>query len=98
MVHSVKKALKDFGDKVGAEEKAKIEAAIAEAEVAIKSGDKDAIEAKTQTLAEASHKLSEQMYAKDGGQPGGQAGPDAGRGHGGNDDVVDAEFEEVKDK
>ena len=98
MVHSVKKALKDFGDKVGAEEKTKIEAAIAEAEVAIKSGDKDAIEAKTQILAEASHKLSEQMYAKDGGQPGGQPGPDAARGHGGNDDVVDAEFEEVKDK
>ncbi len=98
MVHSVKKALKDFGDKVGAEEKAKIETAIVACEAAIKSGDKDAIEAKTQILAEASHKLSEQMYAKDGGQPGGQPGPDAGHGHGGNDDVVDAEFEEVKDK
>jgi molecular chaperone DnaK len=100
MVHSVKKALKDFGDKVDADEKAKIEAAITETEAAIKSGDKADIEAKTQTLAEASHKLSEQMYAKDqasGGNPGGDAGGDAGAGKK-DDDVVDAEFEEVKDK
>ncbi|OYY93845.1 MAG: molecular chaperone DnaK [Hydrogenophilales bacterium 28-61-23] len=97
MVHSVKKALKDFGDKVGADEKAKIEAAITECEAAIKSGDKADIEAKTQTLAEASHKLSEQMYAKDQGAAGGEAGPDAGGGKK-DDDVVDAEFEEVKDK
>jgi molecular chaperone DnaK len=99
MVHSVKKALKDYGDKVNDEEKAKIETAITEAEAAIKSGDKDEIEAKTQVLAEASHKLAEQMYAKDqaaGGQPGaGEAGAGAGKK---DDDVVDAEFEEVKDK
>jgi molecular chaperone DnaK len=98
MVHSVKKALKDFGDKVGADEKAKIEAAITDCEAAIKSGDKADIEAKTQTLAEASHKLSEQMYAKDqaaGG--GGEPGADAGAGKK-DDDVVDAEFEEVKEK
>jgi molecular chaperone DnaK len=101
MVHSVKKALKDFGDKVGADEKAKIEAAINDCEAAIKSGDKEEIEAKTQTLAEASHKLSEQMYAKDqaasGGNPGGEPGADAGAGKK-DDDVVDAEFEEVKEK
>jgi len=101
MVHSVKKALKDYGDKVNAEEKAKIEAAISEAEAAIKSGDKADIEAKTQVLAEASHKLAEQMYAKDqgagGGEPGGQPGAEAGAGKK-DDDVVDAEFEEVKDK
>ena len=100
MVHSVKKALKDFGDKVGEDEKAKIEAAITECEAAIKSGDKADIEAKTQVLAEASHKLSEQMYAKDqaasGGNPGGDAGGDAGGKK--DDDVVDAEFEEVKEK
>ncbi len=100
MVHSVKKALKDFGDKVGADDKAKIEAAITETEAAIKEGDKETIEAKTQALAEASHKLSEQMYAKDqaasGGNPGGDAGGDAGGKK--DDDVVDAEFEEVKDK
>jgi len=99
MVHSVKKALKDYGDKVSADEKAKIEAAITETEAAIKSGDKADIEAKTQTLAEASHKLAEQMYAKDQGEGGGQPGGDAGGGAGKkDDDVVDAEFEEVKDK
>jgi molecular chaperone DnaK len=97
MVHSVKKALKDFGDKVGADEKAKIEAAITETEAAIKSGDKADIEAKTQTLAEASHKLSEQMYAKEQAAAGGEAGHDAASGKK-DDDVVDAEFEEVKDK
>jgi molecular chaperone DnaK len=97
MVHSVKKALKDFGDKVSADEKAKIEAAIAETEAAIKSGDKADIEAKTQTLAEASHKLSEQVYAKDQAAAGDAAGHDAAGGKT-DDDVVDAEFEEVKDK
>jgi molecular chaperone DnaK len=96
MVHSVKKALKDFGDKVGADEKAKIEAAITETEAAIKSGDKADIEAKTQTLAEASHKLSEQMYAKEQAA-GGEPAADTGAGKK-DDDVVDAEFEEVKDK
>jgi len=96
MVHSVKKALKDFGDKVGADEKAKIEAAINDCEAAIKSGDKEEIEAKTQTLAEASHKLSEQMYAKDQAAAG-EPGADAGAGKK-DDDVVDAEFEEVKEK
>jgi molecular chaperone DnaK len=96
MVHSVKKALKDYGDKVSDDEKAKIEAAITEAEAAIKSGDKDSIEAKTQTLAEASHKLAEQMYAKDQAASGGQPAGDAGGKK--DDDVVDAEFEEVKEK
>jgi molecular chaperone DnaK len=97
MVHSVKKALKDFGDKVSADDKTKIEAAITDCEAAIKAGDKAEIEAKTQTLAEASHKLSEQMYAKDQAAAGEQPGADAGAGKK-DDDVVDAEFEEVKDK
>jgi molecular chaperone DnaK len=97
MVHSVKKALKDFGDKVSEEEKTKIEAAITEAEAAIKSGDKAEIDAKTQVLAEASHKLSEQMYAKEQGAAGGAEGAEAGAKKA-DDDVVDAEFEEVKDK
>jgi molecular chaperone DnaK len=96
MVHSVKKALKDYGDKVSTDEKAKIEAAIEACEAAIKSGDKEDIDAKTQALGEASHKLAEQMYAKEQGgaeaQPGTQAGGKK------DDDVVDAEFEEVKDK
>jgi molecular chaperone DnaK len=97
MVHSTKKALKDYGDKVTADEKTKIEEAITACEAAIKSGDKDEIDAKTQALAEASHKLAEHMYAQQGDQSGAEAGGAAG-GAKPEDDVVDAEFEEVKDK
>ncbi len=97
MVHSVKKALKDYGDKVTADEKGKIEAAIAACEASIKAGDKEDIEAKTQALAEASHKLAEQMYAKEQADAGAAGGASAGAGKK-DDDVVDAEFEEVKDK
>ncbi len=98
MVHSVKKSLADYGDKIDADEKAHIEAALKEAEDAMKDGDKDKIEAKTKALAEASHKLAEKMYA--GAQPEqGQAHPGAGAEGGHKEDdgnVVDAEFEEVK--
>ncbi|MCP5277135.1 MAG: molecular chaperone DnaK [Thiobacillus sp.] len=97
MVHSVRKALKDYGDKVTDEEKTRIEAAITDCEAAIKSGDKAEIEAKTQVLAEASHKLAEQMYAKEQGGAEGAAGAESGAKKA-DDDVVDAEFEEVKDK
>jgi len=97
MIHSVKKAIKDYGDKVGEDEKARIENAIKECEDAIRGADKDVIEAKTQALAEASHKLAEQMYGQSGGQPGAQPDGQAGGGRK-DDDVVDAEFEEVKDK
>jgi molecular chaperone DnaK len=100
MIHSVKKSLADYGDKVSADEKAAIEAALKEAEDAVREGDKDAIEAKTNALATASHKLAEHMYqaeqAKGGAQAGGaSSGADAGTA---DDNVVDAEFEEVKDK
>ncbi len=98
MIHSVNKALKEHGDKVGEDEKAKIEAAVKEAEEAIRGSDKEAIEAKTQALAEASHKLAEQMYGQQGGAEAG-AQPGAGAAGGkADEDVVDAEFEEVKDK
>ncbi|MDP3482054.1 MAG: molecular chaperone DnaK [Sulfuricella sp.] len=93
MVHSVKKSLVDYGDKISADEKAAIEAALKEAEEALKGNDKDTIEAKTKALGEASHKLAEKMYA-------GQAQPEAGGPEAGkieaDDNVVDAEFEEVK--
>ena len=96
MVHSVKKSLGEFGDKIGADDKAKIEAALKDAEEALKSNDKDTIEAKTKALTEASHKLAEQMYAKEQGEAG--AGASAqGAGQKAEEDVVDAEFEEVKD-
>jgi molecular chaperone DnaK len=103
MIHSVKKALAEHGDKVGADEKAKIEAAVKDAEEAIKGNDKDKIQSRTQALAEASQKLGEAVYAQQaGGQPHegtDAAGGTAGSGSQSNDnDVVDAEFTEVKDK
>ncbi len=103
MVHSVKKALAEHGDKMEAEEKARIESAVKEAEEAIKGSDKAAMEAKTQALAMASQKLGEKIYAQQA-PGGGEAGPQGGgASHGGegkkdDGDVVDAEFTEVKDK
>ncbi len=97
MIHSVKKSLAEHGDKVSAEEKAAIETALKECEEAVHEGDKETIEAKTNALATASHKLAEQIYkteqaeAQPGEAPGGGAGA-------ADDNVVDAEFEEVKDK
>jgi molecular chaperone DnaK len=101
MVHSVKKSLGEYGDKLDAGEKEKIEAAIKDAEEAIKSNDKDAIEAKNQTLMEASQKLGEKMYADaQAAQAAGGGAAGAAQDGGGDkpDDanVVDAEFEEVK--
>ena len=96
MIHSVKKSLTEHGDKVSADEKAAIETALQECEDAVREGDKDIIEAKTNALATASHKLAEQMYKEDQAQqPGAAAG---GGSHAADDNVVDAEFEEVKDK
>ncbi len=102
MIHSVKKTLAEHSDKVDAGEKGKIEAALKDLEETIKGDDKEAIEAKTQALAQASHRLAEQMYKEQqaqagAAQPGGEAPKaDAGKKDDGN--VVDAEFEEVKDK
>ena len=97
LVHSVKKSLAEYGDKISADEKTKIEAALKEAEEALKSDNKEAIDAKSQALATASHKLAEQMYAKEPAAGGGEPKADAGaKKDDGN--VVDAEYEEVKDK
>ena len=96
LIHSVKKSLTDYGDKLPADEKAKIEAALKEAEEAIKGDDKAAIDAKSEALATASQKLGEMMYAQ--AQAEGQA--NAGAAENGakkDDDIVDADFEEVKD-
>ena len=94
MVHTVKKALSEHGDKVGDDEKSKIEAAIKEAEEAIKGSDKDAIEAKTQALAMASQKLGEMLYSQNQAEAGAaNGGSSAGAAPGGkkaDGDVVDA--------
>jgi len=99
LVHTVKKSLAELGDKVSTDEKSKIEAAIKDVEEAIKSDDQAAIESKTQHLAMVSQKIGEQAYAQSQGGPG--PGASGGGGEGGKKaegDVVDAEFEEVKEK
>ena len=94
MIHATEKSIKDLGDKVDAAEKATAESAIADLKVAIEGNDKDAIEAKTQALTEAAGKIAEKAYAeKAGDQPGAEATGEAAA----DDDVVDAEFEEVKE-
>jgi molecular chaperone DnaK len=108
LVHSIKKSLAEYGDKVDASEKEKIEAAVKDLEGVTKSDDKAVIEAKTQALAQASQKLGEKIYADmqaknaQGASPGAEPQPAAGAGASqpaeeeGN--VVDAEYTEVKDK
>ena len=104
LIHQVKKSLAELGDKVGADEKSKIEAAAKELEEAIKGDDKARIEAKTEALAKVAQKLGERMYAEAqgaagasqaGAQPGAQAGAEGKKA---DENVVDAEFTEVKDK
>jgi molecular chaperone DnaK len=101
LVHSVKKSLTEYGDKVGADEKAKIEAAVKEAEELLKQKDaaKDALEAKSESLAKASQKLGEIMYAQAQAAAGAAPGGDAeGAPKEGEEKVVDAEYTEVKDR
>jgi len=98
MVHSVKKSLEEHGDKISADEKAKIEEAIKEAEAALKTEDQAAIESKTENLMKASQKLGEKVYADAQAAAAGAAAggaPSAG-GAAKADDVVDADFKEVK--
>jgi molecular chaperone DnaK len=114
LIHSVEKTVKDLGDKVDAGERAKVESAISDLRTALKSDDKGVIEKKTEALAQASASIAQKAYAStQGGPQGASAGPGAagaggggagggagasGGGKAGQDDVVDAEFEEVKDK
>ena len=97
MVHTVQKTLSEAGDKVDASDKESIEKAITELQAVLTSEDVADIQAKTNTLMEASHKLAEQMYQaeSDNGSADASTG---GEGAPGGDDVVDAEFEEVKEK
>lgn len=92
LIHSAEKALKDHGDKVSGADKSIIETAIADAKTALAGEDVEAIKAKTNALAEAQMKLGEAMYKEQGA---GEGAP--GAEHKADDDVVDADFEEVKD-
>ncbi len=98
LAHATRKTLEEAGDKATAEEKAAIEAALAEVDEALKGDDKDAIEAATKKLTDASTTLAQKLYAEqaqDAGAAGADAGADDSAAAG--EDVVDAEFEEVKD-
>jgi molecular chaperone DnaK len=108
MIHAVERSLKDLGEKVDAAERGQVESAISDLRTALKSDDRNVIEKKTEALAQASAGIAQRAYAA------GQAGPEAAaggaqasgptggaggqQGKAGRDDVVDAEFEEVKDK
>ena len=98
MIHAAQKTMHELGDKVQADEKSKIEAAIAELKKAMEHDDKAAIESKTEALTEVSGKLAERLYAQSG-EAAGPAEAEATPASGAKgDDVVDAEFEEVKDE
>jgi molecular chaperone DnaK len=95
LVHQTEKSLKEYGDKVAANDRSAIENALSDLKEALKGEDAGAIQAKAQSLAQVSMKLGEAMYAaqQQGGQPGGSPGGDGGK----KEDVVDAEFTEVDD-
>ncbi len=99
MIHATEKSIKDLGDKVGADEKSQAEAAIAELKAAFEIDDKDAIEAKSTALTEIASKIAEKAYAAQA-EAEGASGADASADDASakQDDVVDAEFEEVNDK
>ncbi|WP_219269325.1 molecular chaperone DnaK [Pseudomonas sp. Xaverov 259] len=96
LVHSTRKMISEAGDKVTAEEKTAIEAALVALEAAVKGDDKAAIEAKVEELSKVSAPVAQKMYAEQG-QPAEGAAPHA-EPEAKHDDVVDAEFEEVKDQ
>jgi len=103
----VGKTLQDLGEKVDGGERAKIESAISDLRSALKTEDKAVIEKKTEALAQASAAVAQRAYANTqgaagaagaGAAEGGPSSDGASKGPAGREDVVDAEFEEVKDK
>jgi molecular chaperone DnaK len=105
LVHSVRKSLAEYGEKVGGEERARIESALNDAETTLKDKEasKEALQAKSEALMTASQKLGEAMYAQQQAQGGATGGSAPGEGggadaKGGDEKVVDAEYTEVKDR
>ncbi len=100
MIHAVNKSIEDLGDQVDADEKVKVEAAIEELKGVLQGDDLEQIEAKTKALTEASAKIAEKAYADksaaEGAEGAAEAAQESATGDS-NDNVVDAEFEEVKD-
>jgi molecular chaperone DnaK len=103
LVYQTEKSIKDLGEKVDASVKSDVESKIGELKEAMKTENTEEIKRLSDELMQASHKLAEAMYQQASQQPGAGAGPeDSGGGEqaggGTDDDVVDADFEEVKDK
>ncbi|MGB3288730.1 MAG: molecular chaperone DnaK [Burkholderiaceae bacterium] len=96
LLHSTRKSLGEYGDKLEAADKEAIEAALKELEETLKDGDKAAIEAKVEALSTASQKLGEKMYADMQAQAAAQQGAAADAAKPVDEDVVDADFKEVK--
>ena len=99
LIHSSEKSLKDLGEKVQSEERARIESAISDLKDAVKSDDKGRIDAKARALGEASATVMQRVYAEEAkaGAAAGEGGEQPTAGKAGEEDVVDAEFEEVKE-
>ncbi len=97
MIHSTRKQVEEAGDELPSEDKEKIETALTELEEVVKGEDKEAIDAKSQALMEASAKLMEIAQAKQQAQAGPEGGAPEAEAAAPADDVVDAEFEEVKE-
>jgi len=102
MIHATRKSMEQLGDKLESGEKDRIESAIKDLEEALKGEDKDRIQSLTNALGEASGKMAERVYAQQseagaGAGAGAAGGAPHGESGGGKEDVVDAEFEEVKD-
>jgi len=103
LIHSTNKSLKEYGEQLSTDEKSAIETALKAAEDVVKGDDKTAIDSKAEALATAAQKLGEKMYAAEQAKAQAAGGTDAGAQHAGDkkphdDNVVDAEFTEVKDK
>jgi len=94
LAYQTERMLKEVGDKVPAEDRAKVDAALTELKEAVKSGDTDRIKRATEALQQASYKLGEEMYKRQTAGAGAGAGTGGGQGggQGGGDDVIDAEF------
>jgi len=90
LIHNAEKTLSDAGEKVSGEERMAVETAVSDLKAVLEDGDKDSIDAKTATLAEAAAAVAQKLYAEEAQQAEG-----ADDGGAGGDDVVDAEFEEV---
>jgi len=102
LIYSTEKSIKDLGDKVDAKTKSKVEAAIEPLKKAMEGNDSEEIKRLSEELTQASHKLAEAMYQKAPKadaeqQAAGAAGQEQADSSAPDDDVVDADFEEVKE-